>query len=394
MSLEKLKVIDVGTAVAGPYCTTILSDLGADVIKVEKPRRGDLIRFTDRYVDGQSGYFIGVNRGKRSITADVRQPEGQKIIRRLVREADVIVENFRPGAMIKWGLGYDDLRAENPKLIYCSMQAFPKVKGFETAAGNDITVQAYSGLMDLTGYEDGPPAKVGAPLVDSGTSLLGVIGVLTALRKCDQTGEGDHVSVSLLEAAYSLMPNFLVTELNSHHRFGRLGSGHPQLVPYQAFMCRDNKYIVVGAFHRESWNRLCAAIQREDIRVDPLFAENFDRVNNRNQLIPIIQAEMVKKSRDEWGAIFDKMDVPWSPIFTLQESLMFFGDKMPELVHETEHNELGKIKTLRTPIRFEKFQPNEKVKSAPVLGSDTDAILADLGYDTDQLLDLRARAII
>lgn len=394
MALRGLTVIDVGTAVAGPYCTTLLSDLGADVIKVEKPGRGDLIRFTDRYVDGESGYFIGVNRGKRSITADVRTAEGQEIIRRLVRQADVIVENFRPGAMEKWGLGYRTLRAENTRLVYCSMKAFPQARGFETVAGNDITVQAYSGLMDLTGYEDGPPAKVGAPLVDTGASLLGTIGVLAALRQRETSGEGDHVSVSLLETAYALMPNFLVTELNSDHRFCRLGSGHPQLVPYQAFMCADGNYIVVGAFHRESWNRLCSALDREDIRVDTRFAENFDRVQNRTALIPLLQVELLKKSRDDWIGVFDAIDVPCSPILSLNDSLAFFAERLPGLIEETSHATLGTVRMLRFPVRLANSQPAPRREAAPTLGADTDAVLSQIGYSAADLSALRERRII
>lgn len=394
MPLSGITVVDVGTAVAGPYCATLLGELGARVIKVEKPKRGDLIRYTDRYVRGHSGYFLGVNRGKESVTIDVRTPEGQEILKRLIAEADVLVENFRPGMMNKWGLGYEALSAINPRLVYCSMTAFPETKGFETAAGNDITVQAFSGVMDLTGYPEEPPAKVGAPLVDSATAMLGALGAVAAIRRRDTTGRGEHVKVSLLESAYALMPNFIVTELNSDKRFGRLGTGHPQLVPYQAFLCSDGKYIVVGAFHRESWEKLMHCIERPDLIVDQRFAENFNRIENRDQLIPLVQGEMLKRSREEWSALFEAAGVPCSPIFSLRESLDYFTGLQPSLLQEAVHEKLGPIRMLRSPMRYQDEMPAPQLRAAPELGTETARELGRLGYSNDEIAKLRDAEII
>ncbi len=378
---------------AGPYCATLLADLGAMVIKVEKPRRGDLIRFTDTYVRGQSGYFLGINRGKKGLTVDLRTREGQRIIQQLAGRVDVLIENFRPGMMDTWSLGYSHLSDTNAGLIYCSMSAFGDASDAD-ATGNDITLQAYSGLMDLTGYSDGPPAKVGAPVIDAATSLLGAVGILTALYRRTQTGRGEHLSLSLLEAAYALMPNFLTSELNGDVHFQRLGSGHPQLVPYQAFLAADGKYVVVGAFHRASWQKLCRALGREDLLEDDRFRENWDRLANREALIPLLQAEIQKRPSEEWLSIFREADIPASPVLALHESLALFRHRIDDLCTVVRHQALGELTTLRPPVRFSQDPPPAVTQAAPALGQDTDAILASLGYTEAEIEDLRRRGIV
>ena len=257
--LSGLKILDLGSALAAPFSAMLLGELGASVIKVEKPGRGDLIRFTDDYVGkGESGYFLGINRGKEGITADIRTAVGQKIIRALVLDCDVLVENFRSHRMEEWGLSYEQLKEINPRLIYCSVSAFGNAKGMEEDGGNDIIGQAYSGLLDVTGEPDSGPSKTGTPVVDASAAMLSTIGILAALHKRASTGVGEHIQVSLLEAAYALMPNYVVSVLNGEPNYTRQGSGHPQLVPYQAFPTKDGSYIVVGAFHRASWRQLCA----------------------------------------------------------------------------------------------------------------------------------------
>lgn len=394
MNLAELRVLDLGTAVAGPYAAGLLADLGAQVIKIEKPRRGDSIRFADRHVQGECGYFLGVNRGKRSMTLDLRKPEGAAILKQLAAEADVLVENFRPGTMQGYGLGHDQLKAVNPRLIYCSITAFPKVRGLEEASGNDITVQAYSGLMDMTGYADAAPAKIGVPVVDTGTSMLATIGILAALARRVTTGVGEHVAVSLLEGAFALMPNFVTTELNTEHRFTRLDSGHPQIVPYEAFMCADGAYLVVGAFHREMWAAMCRVLELEQLRDDPRFVENFDRVQNRKALIPLLQKEMLRRDRDDWMPRFFAADVPCAPIFSIREALEHFTANAPELVHEVEHAKIGPLRMLRNPIQFHDAPITPPRRSAPLLGADTEALLAHIGYSSEQYAELRQRGIV
>ena len=393
-NLSGLKILDLGTALAAPFSAMLMGEMGAEVIKIEKPGRGDLIRATDDYVgQGESGYFLGINRGKEGLTVDIRKPAGQKIVRALVKECDILIENFRAVRMAEWGLSYEDLREVNPKLIYCSISAFGGAAGFEELGGNDIIGQAYSGLLDVTGDPESAPSKTGTPVVDASGAMLATIGILSALYKRTQTGEGSHVQISLLEAAYALMPNYVVSVLNGEPNYTRQGSGHPQLVPYQAFKAKDGKYVVVGAFHRASWKELCTALKREDLMAEPKFKDNWDRVTNRKELIPIIEQEMLKKNRDEWLDIFKQHNVLAAPVLTIKESLGTFGKAIDGLVVETDHTKLGKLKEVRSPIIFDS-KPSSQTRAAPVLGEHTDQRLRKLGFSDVELAQWRAERII
>jgi len=393
--LHGVRVLDVGTAMAGPYSAALMADLGAEVIKVEKPLRGDLIRHTDRNVRGQSGYFLGLNRGKLGMTADLRTAEGQAIIAELVKEADILVENYRGGTMETWNLGYDRLKAINPGLIYCSLSMFPDdVPGYDHLVGNDKVAQAITGLMDNTGDADGMPTRLGAPIVDAAGGFLCAIGVLAALHQRSVTGIGDHVHVSLLEAAYALMPPWIPSILNSDVNFTRQGHKHPLLAPYQLYETSDGCYMVIGAFHQESWRRLCAAIHREDLLEDERFASNFDRVENRDVLDPIIEAEIRTRPAAEWQSILEELVVPAAPVLSIRESIERFTSAAPQMVVETIHDELGAIRMLRPPIRLSSEDEPVVPKASPLLGQDADRILADLGYDEAAIEGLRARKVI
>ena len=393
-NLSGLKVLDLGTALAAPFSAMLMGDMGAEVIKIEKPGRGDLIRATDDYVgQGESGYFLGINRGKEGLTVDIRKPAGQEIVRKLVADCDILVENFRSHRMAAWGLGYEDLRKVNPKLIYCSISVFGGAQGFEEVGGNDIIGQAYSGLLDVTGDPDGAPSKTGTPVVDASGAMLATIGILSALYKRTQTGEGSHVQISLLEAAYALMPNYVVSVLNGEPNYTRQGSGHPQLVPYQAFKAEDGKFVVVGAFHRASWKELCAAMEREDLMADPRFTDNWDRVTNRKALIEILEAEMLRRPSSDWLKVFKEHQVLAAPVLTIKESLGTFERLIDGLVVTTDHSKLGKLKEVRCPITFDS-KPSSQQWAAPTLGEHTVERLHKLGYSDDELADLRAGKII
>ncbi len=392
--LSGLKVLDLGSALAAPFCAMLLGELGAQVIKVEKPGRGDLIRKTDDYVGmGESGYFLGINRGKEGITADIRKPVGQQIIRALVADCDVLVENFRSHRMVEWGLGYEQLRQINPRLIYCSVSAFGNARDMEEDGGNDIIGQAYSGMLDLTGEPEGGPCKTGTPVVDASAAMLSTIGVLAALRKRDQTGVGEHVKVSLLEAAYALMPNFVVSVLNGEPNYKREGSGHPQLVPYQAFPTSDGSYVVVGAFHRASWRALCQALDREDLIADPLYKDNWDRVTNRKQLVGILEKEFLRKTRKEWLAHFEKFEVLAAPVLSVKDSMEFFAERTEGLIIRTEHARLGSLREVRAPIRFSS-QTETVTRAAPSLGQHTQERLLKTGFTQEQIDDWKAKGLI
>jgi crotonobetainyl-CoA:carnitine CoA-transferase CaiB-like acyl-CoA transferase len=394
--LEGLTVLDVGTAMAGPYSAALLADLGADVIKVEKPRRGDLIRFTDRNISGASGYFLGVNRGKRGLTADLRKPDGQEIIRRLARNADVLVENYRSGKMTEWHLGYEDLHELNPRLVYCSLSMFPNdVVGYDQLVGNDKIAQAITGLMDNTGEADGEPTRLGAPIVDASGGFLCAIGILAALHARDRTGQGDHVLISLLEAAYALMPPWIPSILNSDVQFTRQGNKHPLLAPYQLFKSSDDRYMVVGAFHNESWRRLCRALDLPDLIEDERFTDNLLRVANRDVLDPIIEAEMAKRTAAELQKLLEEHSVPAAPVLSIRDSVEMFTSIAPQMIVRTDHAELGELKHLRAPVRLgSELDIRGKMKAAPPLGHDTDEILQMNGYSATEIANLRERHVI
>ena len=392
--LTGLKVLDLGSALAAPFAAMLLGELGADVIKVEKPGRGDLIRFTDDYVGkGESGYFLGINRGKEGVTADIRTPVGQKIIRTLAAECDVLVENFRSHRMAEWGLSYEQLREINPRLVYCSVSAFGDARGMEEDGGNDIIGQAYSGILDVTGEPGRGPSKTGTPVVDASAAMLSTIGILAALRRRDQTGEGEHVQVSLLEAAYALMPNYVVSVLNGEPNYTRQGSGHPQLVPYQAFETADAKHVVVGAFHRASWRQLCSALEREDLTADPRFQENWDRVKNREALAAILEPLFLTRTREDWLERFSTHEVIAAPVLSIKESLDFFGERLDGLVIETEHSKLGTLREVRAPIRFSSGESTVR-RAAPALAEHTQDRLLKAGFTMEEIAGWRDARLV
>lgn len=392
--LEGIKVLDLGSAVAGPFGATLLGDLGAQVIKVEKPRGGDMMRFTDKYVKGASGYYLGVNRGKDGITLDIRLPKGQEILRKLVADTDVLIQNFRTHRMLEWGLDYETLSAINPRLIYCSISAFGDAQGYETDGGNDIVAQAASGIMDLTGEADGGPVKTGMPAVDVAGAMLSSIGILAALHRRSHTGKGEHLKLSLLEASYALMPNFMLSVLNGTPNFTRQGSAHPQLSPYQAYQAGDSKYLVVGVFHINSWIGFCNALERPDLIDDERFNSNWKRVEKRAELNTIIDQVLRTQPRAHWLEIFDQRGVLASPVYSVNESIEHFRTRIPDLVQPVEHKTLGALNMLRFPIRFDCPPPASQFRAAPELGEHTDKHLQHAGFSSGELAELRDLGVI
>lgn len=319
--LAGVTVLDLSTAFAAPYGTALLADLGARVIKVERPDGGDITRHGDRSLEGESGYFIGVNHGKEGLTLDLKKSAGQQVVRRLVPQIDVLVENFRPGLMDSWGLGYEALRALRRDLLYCSLTAYGDARSIADRTGNDMTVQAYSGLMDLTGESDGPPQRAGVPVVDAAGGFNTAIAILGALYRRHSTGRGEHIEVNLLQAAYSLMPNLTATVLNSDAEYYRLGTWHPQFAPCEVFRCGDGGYVSLCVIHDRAWRALCDAIDRPELQGDPRFQDNLSRVENRRVLRGLLEAELASRPRDEWVDRLEEADVTVAPLLSLRESL-------------------------------------------------------------------------
>src|SRR6266516_1737505 len=298
--LSDVIVIDLSRVLAGPYCTMILGDLGATVIKIEHPGKGDDTRyFGPPYIAGESAYFLGLNRNKYSILLDFGTPEGKERLLNLVRKATVLVENFRPGSLERQGLGYESLRAINPGLIYCSISGYGQTGPYRSRPGYDFVAQAESGLMSVTGEIDGEPQRVGSPVGDVSAAMFACMSILAALRVRDRTGKGQYIDISLLETTMSLLSNVSSNYLISGEEAERFGDGHPNIVPYQAFRTSDG-YVVVSCGNDRLYQELCHLLGREDLATDPRFATNPQRVRNRKELVPVLQEEFLQRRTDEW----------------------------------------------------------------------------------------------
>ena len=370
-ALSDVVVIDLSRVFAGPYCTMILGDLGATVIKVEQPGKGDDTRqFGPPYVAGESAYYLGLNRNKRSITLDFSNPDEKQRLLEMVRTAAVLVENFRPGTLERQGLGYEALRAINPGLIYCSISGYGQTGPYASRAGYDFVAQAESGLMSVTGEIDGDPQRVGSPIADLSAGLFACISILAALRVRDRTGQGQHIDISLFEAAVALLGNVSANHLISGEEAERYGNGHPNIVPYQAFRTQDG-YIVVSCGNDRLYQSFCHLLGRDDLATHERFATNPQRVRNRQELIPILQELLLQRDTEGWLAELRATGIPCGPINTVSQ---VFRDAQLEsrgFVWECEHPTAGTIRLSGSPIRLSET-PTHLYKAPPLLGEDNE----------------------
>ena len=389
--LDGLRVIDLTQAMAAPYCTMNLADMGADVIKVEPPG-GEETRRGSVQKNGHSGSFNAINRNKRSLTVDLKKPEGVEIIHRLARTADVFVQNYRPGAARRLGVAYEDLHALNPRLIYCSISGFGSTGPYASRGGYDLIAQGMSGIISVTGEEDGSPAKAGVPLSDLAAGLFGAYGILCALEYRERTGEGQFVDTSLLEAAMALT----VWESTEYWTTGRtpkaLGSAHRLAAPYQALRASDG-WFTVGANNDKLFDGFCRAIGRPDLPADPRFSARDRRLDNRRALAAEIETTTVKEPRAHWLARLEAEGVPSGPINTYPEALADPHTLARDMVIDLVHPGAGPIKNLGVPVKLSDT-PGAVDRPAPLLGEHNDAILAELGYDERERQALRAAGII
>lgn len=393
-ALDKLTVLDLTQVMAGPYCCQLLADLGARVIKVEPVGTGDASRAAMGFeMSGDdNASFLAVNRNKESVAVDLKEDAGRELVQRLARNADVVVENFRPGVTARLGVDYETLRKVNPGLIYASISGFGQTGPHASRAGYDLIAQAMSGVMSVTGEPDGAPVKCGIPIGDLGAGMFAVIGILSAYVSRQETGTGQHIDVSLFESALALSV-WETTELWSTGRVpARYGSAHRLSAPYQALRTADG-YITVGANNERLWERLCTAIDRPDLAADPRFADNGRRMEHVPELVGELEATLVHRGTDEWAEILHDAGVPCGPIRDYAEVFEDPHTRAREMMVEMQHPVEGTVRGLGIPIKMS-ATPGRVRRAAPLLGEDTRDILARHGYAADEITELYDEGII
>jgi crotonobetainyl-CoA:carnitine CoA-transferase CaiB-like acyl-CoA transferase len=375
-ALDGLRVVDLTSHVSGPYCTMLLGDLGADVIKVEKPGAGDDARRMPPFVEGQGAPFMLINRNKRSITLDLKDPADLATFRALARDADVVIENFKPGTLDRMGLGYADLSADNPGLVYCSISGFGQTGPLKELGGFDLMIQAMSGLMSVAGDPDGPPHRLPIPISDIGAGMFACIGILAALGARHTTGKGQQVDASLFEAGMA----FGIYEAAGLFATGRaperLGQGHRGAVPYQVFRTADG-WLTVGGATQALWVKLCRLIGCPELVEDPRFADNGARVRHRADLVPLLQERLGQRTTEAWVAAFDAEGIPNGPVWTYDQVLTHPHTLAREMVVPVEHPVAGATRTLGTPVKLT-GTPTTIRRPAPVLGQHGEEIRREL----------------
>ena len=392
-ALSGVRVVELSHIMAGPVCGLLLGDLGADVIKVERLPNGDGTRgFVPPDVKGESAAFMMLNRGKRGVAVDLRSEEGRSVVRRLVKDADVIIENFRAGTMEKMGLGYDDLSAINEKLIYCQITGFGSTGPMSNRGGFDLIAQGYSGLMSVTGEGPGrAPVKVGAPVTDITAGILAALGVVSALFERERTGKGQHVDTSLFEAGITQTFWQSAIALASGVSPGPMGSAHPLAAPYQTFPTTDG-WINVGASNEATWARLTEALNAAELREDPRFSTNADRMAHLDDLVRVLAPHFLDRSTESWLERLQDAGVPAGPVASVGEMLENPQTKARGMVIDVEHSSLGLVRSLGFPVKMSGSGPTEDAeppRGAPLLGEHTRQVLAEAGFtgmEVDRLI--------
>jgi len=393
LALEGIRVVDCSRVLAGPFCAMLLSDLGADVIKVEDTGSGDESRTWPPHKDGESAAFLVINRNKRDIALDLKQPEGVEALKRLVAGADVLIENFRTGTMESFGLGYDTLAALNPGLVYCSISAFGRTGPRKDGAGYEALMQAFSGIMSITGEPGGPPVRCGISFLDLTTGIFSAFGIVSAIHHRTRTGLGQRVDASLLETAVGLLnyhaEGFLLTGALPQ----ALGSSHPSVVPYRNFRCQDGQWVFVAAANDRLWQRLAPALGLAALTEDPRFKSNPERVKNRKDLEAALEAAIARHDREALLAMLEKAGVPATPVNTVDQVMKDAQTAARSMIERAHHPRLGDIPVIGTPVKFSRMRAGVR-SAAPLHGQHTDEVLAEHGYDTAAIAALREKKVV
>ncbi len=393
--LEGIRILDLSWVLAGPFSTMVLGDLGAEVIKIERPQVGDLARGNGPFFNGESSYFLSINRGKKSITIDLQTTRGKEIFLKLVKKVDVIVENFVPGTMKRLGLDYDVVQKKNPGIIYASLSGFGQNGPYAQYRALDVIIQAMGGMMSITGEPDGPPLRPGASLGDITAGLFTSVGILTALIERTKSGKGQMLDISMLDCQLSILENAFARYFTTGEVPQRLGTRHPVYTPFQAFETKDGHIVVamVGGV-RNQWPLFCAIIGRLELMDDERYQTGSLRTEHYNELEPILSEVMKTKTTAEWIEELSEVGIPCGPINTIDQVANHPQILHREMIVEVPHPKLGKVKLINSPVKLSRT-PARVERTAPELGQDTGQLLAELlDMSDDEIENLRATKVI
>jgi len=399
--LDGIRVLDISRALAGPFCTMMLGDLGADVIKVERPGRGDesrswgppFVGVPNETYPGESTYYLAANRSKRSLTVNLKSPEGQEIIKRLAAVSDVLVENYLTGSLDKMGLGYEQLHELNPRLVYCSISGYGRSGPYAGKGGYDFILQAEGGIMGITGPVEGPPFRVGVSIIDLTTGMFASTAILAALRARDVSGEGQLLDLSLLDSSAAILANVASNYLIGGVEPRRMGNAHFNIAPYEVFRARD-RWLTLGALNQRQWENLCTVVDRQEIIDDPLFASNQDRVENRESLAEVLNGAFAAREAREWIEELQQVGIPSGVINTIADVFNHPQAQERELKIELEHPTAGVLSFPGYPYKFSET-PAQARRPPPLLGEHTDEVLSELlEYSPEEVQELHERGAI
>lgn len=392
--LENIRVVDLTQALAGPYCTMMLGDLGADVIKVEQPGKGDQSRgWGPPFVEGESTYFLSINRNKRSLTLNIKSSEGQAALHKLLATTDIFVCNIPKEASRKRaGVDAETLQTLNPGLIYCLISGYGNTGPYAELPGYDVIAQGEAGLMSVTGEPDGEPMRYPIPIADITTGMYATIGILSALLTRQKTGRGQLLDMTLVEGQSAWLTMLASSLMNGSQEPQRLGNVHPNIVPYQVFKAQD-KYMILAVGTEKLWVNFCDALGLEHLKTDPRFATNPDRIANRGRLVSTLDEIFATKPADYWFEKLKATGIPAGPINTIAETLAHPQHRARNFIVELQHPLAGPVKSIGNPVRLSDTPASYRL-APPTLGQHTAEVLTELGYDTDGIADLREQGIV
>ncbi|MDR3565025.1 MAG: CoA transferase [Negativicutes bacterium] len=391
--LEGIVVLDLTRVLAGPYAAMMLSDFGANVIKLEAPKGGDDSRAFGPFIGKESVYFMSLNRGKRSMTLNLKEEKAQELFKAMVEKADVVLENYRPGTMEKFGLGYEELKKINPKLIYTACSGFGHTGPYSERPAYDVIVQGMGGIMSITGQENGEPTRVGASVGDITAGLFAAFGTMTALYNREVTGIGQKVDVSMLDCQVAILENAIARYVSSGVVPKPIGNRHPSITPFEAFKAKDG-YVIIAVGNDRLWATFCNLIGKPEMITDERFVSNPKRTENQKSLKAILDTVFPNKTVDEWLEILEKAGIPNGPINTIDRVVNDVQVKSRDMIIETDHPIAGKVKMPGIPIKMSET-PGSVESPAPLLGQHTEEILHEiLGFTAEEVAELRSKNVL